>query len=124
MITLKHLTFGYADTLIFDDLSATFDSSRQMVLVGRNGRGKTTFMNLFMGKLKGAGVIESDRSFIYFPQKIHDKTLLTKYILDDLYDAQLWEIRREMHVLGLSENILWQPFDTLSLVTIVIFWIL
>lgn len=114
MITLKNLTFGYADKLIFDKLSATLDSSWKMVLVGKNGRGKTTFLKLLSGELKGAGQICSDQSVRYFPQKINDKTLLTKYILEELYEAKEWEIKREMNVLGLSEAILWQPFDTLS----------
>lgn len=114
MITLKKLTFGYADKLIFDQLSATLDSSWKIVLVGKNGRGKTTLMKLLSGELKGAGQICSDQSFRYFPQKINDKTQLTQYILEELYDAKAWEIRREMTVLGLSETILWQPFNTLS----------
>lgn len=114
MITLKNLTFGYADKLIFDDLSATLDSSWKMVLVGKNGRGKTTLMKLLTGELSGAGQIDSDQSFIYFPQKINDTTQLTQYVLDELYAANEWEIRREMNILGLSETILWQPFDTLS----------
>lgn len=114
MIVLKHLTFGYTDKLILDDLSATIDSSWKMVLVGKNGRGKTTFLKLLSGELKVSGQIYSDKSFVYFPQKIKDKTMLTKYILDDLYDANEWEIRREMNLLNLSEDILWQPFDTLS----------
>lgn len=114
MITLKNLTFGYADKLIFDQLSATLDSSWKMVLVGKNGRGKTTLMKLLSGELKGSGQIWSDQLFRYFPQKINDKTQLTQYILDELYEAKAWEIKREMTVLGLSETILWQPFDTLS----------
>lgn len=86
---------GYADKLIFDQLSATLDSSWKMVLVGKNGRGKTTLMKLLSGELKGSGQIRSDQLFRYFPQKINDKTQLTQYILDELYEAKAWEIKEK-----------------------------
>ena len=108
------MSFGYADSMIFEDVTVTFDASWKLALVGRNGRGKTTLMKLLLGELPYAGRIQSDVNFVYFPQTIVDKTQLTKFILDELYDAPDWQIHRELNLLGLPEDILWRPFDTLS----------
>ncbi|GAX47206.1 ribosomal protection-like ABC-F family protein [Pseudolactococcus reticulitermitis] len=114
MIAIKQLSFGYDDKTIFENVSVTFDNSWKLALVGRNGRGKTTLMRLLLGDLPYAGRIQSDVNFVYFPQTIADKMQLTKFILDDLYDAPDWQIQRELNLLGLPEDILWRPFETLS----------
>ena len=114
MIEIKQLSFGYDDKMIFEDVSVTFNASWKLALVGRNGRGKTTLMRLLLGDLPHAGRIQSDVNFVYFPQTITDKTQLTKFVLDDLYDAEDWQIHRELNLLGLPEDILWRPFNTLS----------
>ena len=41
---------------IFNDLNLNLDSSWKLGLVGRNGRGKTTFLNLLRGKTTGEPV--------------------------------------------------------------------
>lgn len=114
MIELKHVTFGYDEQTIFEDVSVTLDESWKLALVGRNGRGKTTLMKLLLGDLAFSGRIHSDRTFLYFPQSVSNKSQLTKFVLDDLYDAEDWQIQRELNLLGLSEDILWRPFETLS----------
>lgn len=114
LIEIKQLSFGYDDKMIFEDVSVTFDASWKLALVGRNGRGKTTLMRLLLGDLPHAGRIQSDVNFVYFPQTITDKTQLTKFVLDDLYDAEDWQIHRELNLLGLPEDILCRPFNTLS----------
>jgi lincosamide and streptogramin A transport system ATP-binding/permease protein len=114
LIALKHVTFGYDEKTIFEDVSLSFDASWKLALVGRNGRGKTTLMRLLLGELPFSGRIQSDVSFLYFPQTVTDKSQLTKFILDELYDAEDWQIQRELNLLGLSEDILWRPFETLS----------
>ena len=114
MITLKDVTFGYAEKNIFENLSVTFDSSWKLALVGRNGRGKTTLMKLLLGDLPFSGQIHSDKLIAYFPQQVTDKSLLTKFVLDELYRFEDWQIQRELNLLGLSEATLWRPFETLS----------
>lgn len=114
MITLKDIRFGYAEKNIFENLSVTFDSSWKLALVGRNGRGKTTLMKLLLGDLPFSGQIHSDKLFAYFPQQVIDKSLLTKFVLDELYRFEDWQIQRELNLLGLSEATLWRPFETLS----------
>ncbi len=68
-ISVEHLTFsydGYFDN-IFEDVSFSIDSDWKLGFVARNGRGKTTFLNLLMGRYEYAGTILSNLTFQYFP---------------------------------------------------------
>ena len=67
MIKAEKLTFGFNSTLLFQDISFSLEENCHCALIGSNGTGKTTLMNLirepenyiFDGKLKleGAGRI-------------------------------------------------------------------
>ncbi len=48
MIKAEHLTFSYPGSFdtIFEDVSFTIDTDWKLGFVGRNGRGKTTFLNM------------------------------------------------------------------------------
>lgn len=48
-IQITHLSYTYPSQAeaIFTDLSLDLDSSWKLALVGRNGRGKTTFLSAF-----------------------------------------------------------------------------
>ena len=51
-IQVEHLTFSYPsgwDT-IFDDVSFQIDTDWRLGFVGRNGKGKTTFLRPLMGE--------------------------------------------------------------------------
>ncbi|MDY6232490.1 ATP-binding cassette domain-containing protein [Peptostreptococcus porci] len=54
-IRISNLSFRYDDSSdnIFNNLNLNLDSIWKLGLVGRNGRGKTTFLNLLRGKLDG-----------------------------------------------------------------------
>lgn len=45
-IEFKDLTFGYGDNLIFNHAQINIDDRWKLGLVGRNGRGKSTLLNL------------------------------------------------------------------------------
>ena len=63
MINAEKLTFGFNSTLLFQDISFTLEENRHCALIGSNGTGKTTLVNLirepdrylFEGKLKLEG---------------------------------------------------------------------
>ena len=115
-IEMKHVHFSYdtLDTPLFDDVSLTLDTKWKLGLIGRNGRGKTTFLQLLMNKLPFNGEIFSDEEFVYFPQIIHDPTMLTYNAIDEVTPVELWQLERECQLLGLSQELLWQPFEQLS----------
>lgn len=52
LIEMKHVTFGYSDKIIFDDLEFDLANNDKYVLVGKNGVGKTTLIKLMSKQLK------------------------------------------------------------------------
>lgn len=71
-IKISNLSFKYSDSIenIFNNLNLDLDSSWKLGLIGRNGRGKITFLNLLRGKLQGTGAIQSKLEFNYFPLNV------------------------------------------------------
>ncbi len=116
-ISISHLSFNYESSYenIFEDVSFTIDSNWKLGFIGRNGRGKTTFLKLLMGLYDYAGVIAASVDFEYFPFAIQDPSQLTQTIVDAIYDDYpLWELQRELSLLNLDPELLERPFETLS----------
>ena len=51
ILNVEHLTHGFGDRQIFDDVSFRLLAGEHIGLVGANGEGKSTFMNIITGKL-------------------------------------------------------------------------
>ncbi|MDN5575714.1 ribosomal protection-like ABC-F family protein [Pediococcus parvulus] len=115
-IEIKNLTFGYdtQGSLLFDHVNLNLDSNWKLGLIGRNGRGKTTFLNLLQNKLNYQGQISANLAFDYFPQTIKNPQQLTFFVLNDLGVTEQWKVERELNLLGTDPDILWRAFTTLS----------
>ena len=116
-ITVNNLTFAYEGSYdnIFENVSFTIDTDWKLGFTGRNGRGKTTFSNLLMGKYEYSGNISASLDFEYFPYPVPDKNLLTFEVLDLMYpDYKQWELLRELNLLEVDPEVLYRPFCTLS----------
>ena len=102
-IKISKLFFRYEDASdnIFNNLNLNLDSSWKLGLVGRNGRGKTTFLNLLRKKLRGIGEIKSNLVFSYFPITIKNPQNITLYELQDQATFEQWELEREMNLIEL-----------------------
>ena len=77
MIKVSNLTFnydGHPDN-IFEDVSFIIDTNWKLGFIGRNGKGKTTFLNLLLGKYNYSGTISCDVTFDYFPLEVKDNSL-------------------------------------------------
>lgn len=61
MIRIEDLTFSYPTSWddVFDHVSFQVDTDWKLGFVGRNGRGKTTLLELLMGKHEYSGKIIS-----------------------------------------------------------------
>ena len=117
MIRVENLTFSYPSSYdtIFDNVTFQIDTDWKLGFVGRNGRGKTTLLNLFLGKYEYRGKIISSVQFDYFPYPVSDKKRMTEDILYEVCPlAEEWELMRELSYLDVSADVLWRRFETLS----------
>ena len=51
ILNVEHLSHGFGDRAIFQDVSFSLLKGEHIGLVGANGEGKSTFMNIITGKL-------------------------------------------------------------------------
>ena len=117
LIQVSDLTFSYEGSYenIFDHVSFQLDTNWRLGFTGRNGRGKTTFLNLLLGKFPYQGSISASVEFSYFPYAVADEEQFAMAVVEDIYpEYQYWQLQREMNLLELSEDILWRPYGTLS----------
>ena len=117
MIKVEDLTFSYpaSHDRIFDSVSFQIDTNWKLGFVGRNGRGKTTFLQLLMGNYPYQGTIVSSVPFDYFPYPVADQTQWTQDVLQSVCpQAQSWELLRELSYLDVDPEVLFRPFATLS----------
>lgn len=119
IIKVTNLTYEYegSSDLIFDEASFSIDTDWKLGFIGRNGKGKTTFLKLLMGEYEYKGKIESSTYFDYFPYIISDedqKKCATEFIENYKPGALEWRIIVELEKLDETAEILYRPFHTLS----------
>ena len=100
ILNVEHLTHGFGDRAIFDDVSFRLLKGEHIGLVGANGEGKSTFMNIITGKLMpDAGKIEWAKNVKagYLDQHAVLKEGMTiKDVLASAFDS-LFEMERRMN---------------------------
>jgi lincosamide and streptogramin A transport system ATP-binding/permease protein len=117
LINITNLTFAYDGSYdnIFEEVSFQIDTDWKLGFTGRNGRGKTTFLNLLLGKYEYRGSISAGVRFQYFPHEVADKTICTGEVISEIApESQDWEIARELSLLDVKTDVLTRPFETLS----------
>jgi ATPase subunit of ABC transporter with duplicated ATPase domains len=63
ILTVEHLSHGFGDRAIFEDVSFRLLRGEHIGLVGANGEGKSTFMSVVTGKLQpDEGKVEWSRN--------------------------------------------------------------
>lgn len=118
IIQVSHLTFAYPGSYdnVFTDVSFHFDTTWKLGLVGRNGRGKTTLLRLLQGRYPYQGKISSGPiTFEYFPYEVEMPWLCCETLSYAICpEAPAWQIKKELFLLGLKEDVLYRPYQTLS----------
>lgn len=117
LIKIEDLTFSYPSGTenVFEHVSFQLDSDWKLGFIGRNGRGKTTLLKLLAGEYPYRGKIVSSVSFRYFPYPVRDKGKSTEEVLAEVSpEVEEWRCLRELSLLGVDENCLKRPFETLS----------
>ena len=117
IIRVENLSFSYPSSYdpIFEHVSFQIDTDWKLGFIGRNGRGKTTFLQLLLGRYAYSGTITAPVPFDYFPYPVRDAACCTQELLPELCsEAEPWQFLRELRLLGVDEGALWRPFGTLS----------
>ena len=117
LIHIQNLTFSYDGSYdtIFDNVSFQIDTDWKLGFIGRNGRGKTTFLQLLLGKYAYRGGITSSVRFEYFPYEVTDPSQNTLAVAESVCaHVPRWALLRELSLLAVSEDALYRPFYTLS----------
>ena len=118
-INVNNLSFCYEGSFdnIFENVSFSIDTNWKLGFIGRNGKGKTTFLNLLLGKYQYSGSIATSTVFDYFPYQINAEQmeLPAAEFIDELkMHCELWRVICELEELNESAEILYRPFKTLS----------
>ena len=118
-ISVNDLTFGYEGSFdnIFENISFSIDTGWKLGFIGRNGKGKTTFLNLLMGKYEYKGSISTNVRLDYFPYKVSEEE--SDLSADELMEkwksgVEAWRVMCELPKLSIDAELLYRPFRTLS----------
>ncbi|AKN33052.1 heme ABC transporter ATP-binding protein [Clostridium carboxidivorans P7] len=99
ILTVKNLSHGFGDRAIFEDVSFRLLKGEHVGLIGANGEGKSTFMNIITGKLMpDEGSIEwSNRVRVgYMDQHVQlQKGQTIRDVLKQAFDY-LFDLEKEM----------------------------
>ena len=89
MLRVEHLDFGF-DTPLIEDLSFELYKSDRLAIIGPNGKGKTTLLNLLAGELKpNSGSVEIHNSTVlnYFGQTNVNRLDLQKTVEEEIQSS-------------------------------------
>ncbi len=118
-IQVTDLTFAYDGSAddILENVTFRIDTDWKLGLIGRNGKGKTTLLNLFMGRYEYKGTIKADTRFDYFPYRVTEADL-TRDAADLLEQwkpgIEQWQVMIQMNELQMDPECLYRSFGTLS----------
>ncbi len=118
-IQVNDLTFSYDKSAdeVLKNVTFSIDTNWKLGLIGRNGKGKTTLLNLFMGRYDYQGSIKSNTYFDYFPYQVSDDDLEENTAdLIEKWKPQVesWQVLIQMNELKMDAECLYRPFKTLS----------
>ena len=117
LINVNNLTFGYEGSInnVFENVSFNIDTDWKLGLIGRNGKGKTTFLKLLLGEYEYKGIISKNVEFDYFPFEVKNKEKMAIEIVNEIApNVQDWEIIKELNLLNTNAEILYRNFCSLS----------
>lgn len=102
ILNVEHLTHGFGDRAIFDDVSFRLLKGEHIGLIGANGEGKSTFMNIITGKLMpDEGKVEWSKNVRvgYLDQHTAlEKGMTIRDVLADAFGF-LFEMEQEMNAM-------------------------
>ena len=116
-ISVNNLSFSYYgnEEKVFENVTFNIDTNWKLGLIGRNGKGKTTFLNLLLDKYEYQGTISKSIDLDYFPFDVYNKNKMAIEIINDIApQVEDWEIIKEINLLNTNAEILYKNYNLLS----------
>lgn len=118
-INVTNLTYCYEGSFdnVFENVSFSIDTNWKIGFIGRNGKGKTTFLNLLLGKYEYSGTIATSTVFDYFPYQITEQEAAmcaSEFLFKIKPGCEEWKVVCELGKLNVSAEVLYRPFCSLS----------
>ncbi len=118
-IRADRLTFAYDGSTepVFEDASFSVDTDWKLGLIGRNGKGKTTFLRLLTGAYPYQGTITCSVPVTYFPYQLSEAQMqrpAAEFAAALRPDCEIWRVICELTDLQENADLLERPFVTLS----------
>ena len=108
LIELKNIEFNYSDKELYRSINMKINEGEHCVLVGVNGSGKTTILNMLAKKIKpdkGEVYWTPHVTFSYLDQNLKvDQDLISLDYLEEVY-ASLFQKEKEMEELYVKSSI-------------------
>ena len=105
-IRVSDLSFHYDASYewVFDHTSFILDTDWKLGFIGRNGKGKTTFLQLLMGNYEYLGKIEASVSFEYFPYPMEETKTALEAAREAIAPFAEWEAKMERFLASGTER--------------------
>ena len=116
-ISVNNLSFSYYgnEEKVFENVTFNIDTNWKLGLIGRNGKGKTTFLNLLLDKYEYQGTISKSIDLDYFPFDVDNKNKMAIEIINEIApQVEDWEIIKEINLLNINSEILYKNYNLLS----------
>lgn len=116
LIELKDIEFNYSDKELYKSVNLKINEGEHAVLVGVNGSGKTTILNLLAGKIKpdkGQVIWTPKTTYSYLDQKLEvNQDMIT---IDFIYEIfqNLFEKEKQMELLYEKSSYDFENFEAL-----------
>ncbi|MDP6625525.1 MAG: ATP-binding cassette domain-containing protein, partial [Nitrospinota bacterium] len=115
---VEKINFGYGEKILISNFSTTILKGDRVGIIGPNGIGKTTLINILLGKIKPlAGKVRTGTGIqlTYFDQ-LREQLDETKNVRDNIGDGQnvLSINGNNRHVIGYLKDFLFSPEQALA----------
>ena len=126
ILNVEHLSHGFGDRAIFDDVSFRLLKGEHIGLIGANGEGKSTFMSVITDKLMpDAGKIEwaknvrvgyLDQHTVLEKGKTIEDVLKSAFEFLNVQEARMNEICEKLSDPDISENEMMELMDEMGII--------
>ena len=107
ILNVEHLSHGFGDRAIFQDVSFRLLKGEHIGLIGANGEGKSTFMSIIIGKLQpDEGKVEWAKNLASAFAFLFDLEEQMNQMYDKMADATEEEMASYMEETGLIQELL------------------